>query len=241
MDQRPSVTDIECDLANWKKSLLSSIPLGGLLSRNPVAYKWKAPFRVWMLREAAFWRLHDLMTQSLALHRQEFGLGARILLRSGFETLAMLIYLNQLMQQVLDGKLKFHDFGDKTSMLLLGSRNNAQVPRSLNIVTVLDKCDQRYPGLKALYAGLSESAHPNYEGLCVGYSKIDHNEYETHFSNRWMELHGERHLQSMELCMRAFHHEYDDVWPDLMTKLEDWIKTNDDELEAINNDPPASP
>ena len=114
-----------------------------------------------MLREAVFWRLHDLMTQSCALHQQGHGLGARILLRSGFETLATLIYLNQLMQHVLDGKLNFHVFGEKTSTLLLGSRNNDDGPRSLNIVTVLEKCDKRYPGLMALYADLSESAHPS--------------------------------------------------------------------------------
>lgn len=228
---------VEQNLANWKGSLLSSIPVGGLLSRNPIAYKWKAPFRVWMLREAVFWRLYDLMTQSYALHQQGHGLGARILLRSGFESLATLIYLNQLMQQVLDGKLNFHAFGNKTSVLLLGSRNNEQMPRSLNIVTVLDKCDKRYPGLMALYADLSESAHPSYEGLCKGYSKIDRDEYETHFSNRWMELYGDRHLGAIELCMMTFHHEYNEEWPALMETLEGWIEANDAELEATKNNP----
>jgi hypothetical protein len=226
---------VEQNLVNWKGSLFPSIPVGGLLSRNPVAYRWKAPFRVWMLREAVFWRLHDLMTQSYALHQQGHGLGARILLRSGFETLATLIYLNQLIQQVLDGKLNFHAFSERTSVLLLGSRNREHWPRSLNIVTVLEKCDKRYPGLMALYADLSESAHPNYEGLCMGYSKIDHSEYETTFSNRWMELYGDRHLCSMELCMETFHHEYNDVWTDLIVKLESWIETNDAELEGTNN------
>jgi hypothetical protein len=228
---------VEQNLANWKESLLPSIPVGGLLSRNPVAYKWKAPFRVWMLREAVFWRLHDLMTQSYALHQQGHGLGARILLRSAFESLATLIFLNQLMQQVLDGKLNFHPFSDKTTTLLLGSRNNEHGPRSLNILTVLEKCDKHYPGLIALYANLSESAHPSYEGLCLGYSKIDHDEYQTNFSNRWMELYGDRHLDSMELCMETFHHEYNDVWPALMEKLESWIEANDTELEATKNDP----
>ncbi len=226
---------IEQNLANWKRSLLPTIPVSGLLSRNPVAYKWKAPFRVWMLREAVFWRLHDLMTQSYALHQHGHGLGARILLRSGFESLATLIYLNQLMQRVLDGALTFNAFGEKTSVLLLGARNNEQMPRSLNIVTVLEKCDKRYPGFMALYADLSESAHPSYEGLCKGYSKISHNEYETHFSNRWMELFGDRHLAAMELCMQSFHHEYNDLWPTLMEKLEDWIEANDAELEASKN------
>jgi hypothetical protein len=228
---------VEQNLANWKEALLSSIPVGGLLSRNPVAYKWKASFRVWMLREAVFWRLQDLMTQSYALHQQGYGLGARILLRSGFESLATLIYLNQLMQQVLDGKLNFHAFGKKTSVLLLGSRDGSTEHQSINIVTILQKCDKRYPGIEKLYAVLSESAHPNYEGIVAGYSKIDHDEYETHFSNRWMELYGDRHLGSMELCMSTFHHEYDGVWPTLMEKLEGWIEANDAELEATKNDP----
>src|SRR6185312_11144539 len=118
----------------WKQSLFPRMPVGGLLSRNPVADKWKAPFRAWMLREAVFWRLHDLLAQSYALHQQGHGLGARILLRSGFESLATLIYLNQLIQHVLGGNLDFHAFGGKTTTLLLGSRNKEDGPRSLNII-----------------------------------------------------------------------------------------------------------
>lgn len=179
------------------------------------------------------------MTQSHALHQQGHGLGARILLRSGFETLAILIYLNQLIQQVLDGRFSFHAFGQRTSVLLLGSRDGSTDLQSLNIVTILQKCDTRYPGIENLYANLSESAHPNYEGMVVGYSRVDHDEYEAHFSNRWMERYGDRHPESMKLCMSTFQHEYDDVWPDLIEKLEGWIEANDDELEATKNDPPT--
>ncbi|MBA9031083.1 hypothetical protein [Rhizobium leguminosarum] len=190
-----------------------------------------------MLREAVFWRLHDLMTQSYALHQHRQGLGASILLRSGFESLATPIYLNQIMQQVLDGKLSFHAFGKKTSVLLLGSRDGSTEHQSINIMTILQKCDKPYPGIEKLYAIMSESAHPNYEGMVAGYSKIYHDDYETHFSNRWMELYGDRHLGSMELCMSTFHHEYNDVWPTLMEKLESWIEANDAELESTKNDP----
>lgn len=223
---------VEQYLASWKDSLLSRITVGGLWSRNPVACKWKATLRVLMLREVVSWRLHDLMTQSYALHQQGHGLGARILLRSGLETLATLIYLNQLMLQVLDGKLSFHAFSDKTVKLQLGSRDGSTKHQSVNIMTVLEKCDKRYPGIAQLYGVLSESAHPNYEGMVEGYSKIDHSEFETHFSNRWMELYGDRHLGSMKLCMSTFHHEYNDVWPALMEKLESWIEANDTDLEA---------
>lgn len=103
-------------------------------------------------------------------------------------------------------------------------------------MTILQKCDKRYPGIERLYAKLSESAHPNYEGMVAGFSKINHDEHETHFSNRWMDLYGDRHLGAMELCISTFHHEYNDVWPLLMEKLEGWIEANDTELEATKED-----
>jgi hypothetical protein len=228
---------VEENLANWKGSLSPKLPVGGLFARNPVAHKWKAPFRSMILREAAFWREHDLMAQSYLLHQRGHGLGARILLRSGFETLAMLVYLNLLMKQVVDGKLNFHLFSHKTTVLLLGARNNEDMPRSINIVTILEKCEHRYPGLMEIYADLSESAHPSFEGLCAGFSSSSRDEFETTFSNRWMELHGERHLDGMDLCMGTFQHEYDEVWSDLFELLEKWVERNDAQLEASKDDP----
>lgn len=226
---------VEEKLEAWKGSLLQSLPVGGLNARNPLAYKWKATLRAWTLREVVFWRLHDLLTQSFELYQHEKLLGARILLRSGFETLATLIVLNQLMRSVIDGSLDFHQFSAKTSVLLLGSRDGSTPHASINIATILDKCDKRYPGIAKLYGVLSESAHPNYEGMVEGYSKVDHDERETRFSNRWAQMYGAYHIGSMELCMVTFEHEYDDVWPDLMSKLEVWLEANDGMLEATRH------
>lgn len=215
---------------------MANIPVADLLSRNSVAYKWKAPFRCWLLREAAFWRITDLLTQSYALHQQGHCLGARILLRSAFETLATLIYLNHNMRQVVDGKLNFHLFSQETVALALGSRDGSTDHVAVNVLKMLDRGDKRYPGLRSIYDGLSESAHPNYEGMVSGYSKPDHDEYETHFSNRWRQLHGKQHLNSMNLCMMSFHVEYDTVWAELMERLEGWIVAKDIRLEVTKND-----
>jgi hypothetical protein len=223
-------------LADWKSSLLPCIQVGGLLARSRVAHKWKTPFRCLVLREALFWRLHDLLTQSYLLHQNGHALGARILLRSAFESLATLIYLNQHIQEVVDGKLNFHTFGERVSRLLIGSKIDKEGVQSINILTVLDKCEKRYTGLTALYGHLSESAHPSLEGLCIGYSVFDRTELETNFSNRWTELYGHRHLAGMELCMRAFELEYNNVWAELFEKLERWLEANDAELEATKND-----
>jgi hypothetical protein len=229
--------NIEQNLANWRASNMASIPVGGLLSRNSIAYKWKAMYRCWLLREAAFWRVTDLLTQSYALHQQGHGLGARILLRSGFETLAALIYLNHNMRMVLNGGLNFHDFSLLTTDQVVGSKNKMTPFGAVNVLKMLDRGEKLYPGLRRTYDSLSESAHPNYDGMVVGYSKVDHDEYETKFSNRWMDLYGERNLNSMDLCMMTFHIEYGDVWPDLIEKLENWIVENDDSLEATKDVP----
>ncbi|MBW9091039.1 hypothetical protein JNB91_24830 [Rhizobium wenxiniae] len=228
---------IEQNLANWRASLLQNISVAGLYSRNPLVHKWKAPFRCMMIRECVFWRLTDLITQSLVLHRQRHGLGSRILLRSGFETLAILIYLNQLIEQVLAGALNFHVFSEKTCVLLLGSRNGSTEHKSLNIITILEKCEIRYPGVAKLYAELSESAHPNYEGILAGYSNVNRDEYQTDFQNRWMDRHGESHLDLIRLCMDTFHHEYNDVWTSRMDDLEGWIAARSAMLENTKDNP----
>ncbi len=225
------------NLANWRASLVSSIPVAGLVSRNEIAYKWKALFRCWVLREAAFWRVTDLLTQSYELYQLEHGLGARILLRSGFETLASLSYLNHKLQAVIDGKLDFHEFDRLTIRMVAGSKDGFSQHIAVNVITTLDKCDKRYPGVRGIYDSLSESAHPNFEGMVWGYSKVDYDEYETNFSNRWMELHRKQHLNNLEICMMIFQHEYDELWTDLIEKLESWIVVNDTKLEATKDIP----
>lgn len=229
--------NLQQNLADWRASHITSISISGLLSRNSIAYKWKAPFRCWLLREAAFWRVTDLLTQSYVLYGQSHALGARILLRSGFETLATLIYLNHNIRLVLEGELNFHEFNHLTIRQVGGSKNELGGTDAINVLTMLDKSDKCYPGLRGLYDSLSESAHPNFEGMVWGYSEVNRDEYETNFSNRWMVLYGERLPNCMEICMMAFQYEYDDVWTDLMEKLESWIVENDAMLEATKDYP----
>ncbi len=212
--------------------MVPSLDAAGLYTRNPTAHKWKAPLRSYALRESTAWRTQDLLEQSLMLYNSNNLLGARILLRSAFETVAVLIYLNQLTKKVLHAKLNFHDFSDKTSKLLLGSRDGSTDHQSINIITVIESCNKRYPGIKDLYAALSESAHPNYEGISIGYSTLDEEKYISQFSNRWSFMYKDKHLKAVELCVDTFFDEYDNEWTDLFDKLEAWIETNDETLEA---------
>src|SRR5262249_46732621 len=159
-----------------------------------------------------FWRLEDLLQQSYALHKLQHSLGALILLRSALETLGTLIYLNQLTAGLLDGSLNFHDFSDQTTVLLLRSRNTSTAYSSINIVTVLQKCAKRYDVIEQFYADLSESAHPNHEGLILGYSKPDQENFIENFANHWSDMYDKTHEQKMSVVIMMFEHEYNDIW-----------------------------
>jgi hypothetical protein len=226
---------VEEALAVWKTLLCPSVDIAALYSRNPVAHKWKATYRSLTLRETIGWRTQDLLEQSLLLHASHRLLGARILLRSAFETVAVLIYLNQLTRKVISGELNFHEFSEKTSALLLGSRDGSTPRQSLNILTIIEKCDARYPGIRKLYASLSESAHPNYEGTSIGYSDTDTKEHVTTFSNKWESMYGDGHIESIVLCTKVFYAEYNEEWRDAFEELERWISDNDAVLESTKS------
>ena len=164
------------------------------------------------------------MSQSYLLYLQDHTLGARILLRSSLETIALLIHLNQLIEEVLNGTLNFHKFSDKTSLLLLGSRNKTTKHSSINVVTILEKCNQQYDNISSIYADLSECAHPNFEGTCFGYSTPNTDSHTTEFSNKWVQMYSEVHLKSMLLFMEVFEHEYNEVWIKRIRELEGWVE-----------------
>jgi hypothetical protein len=153
------------------------------------------------------------------------------------ETLAVLIYLNQQTEAVIDGKLNFHSFGNRTAVLLLGSRDQSTQHVSLNINTILEKCEKRYDLIVKFYAGLSECAHPNHEGLIMGYSRPDRAQMIENFGNRWTEMYGETHETGIHIVAQMFEHEYNDVWPQTFNRLEGWLAANDAHLEATKNDP----
>ena len=151
--------DVEATLEAWSKSLCPEVAVGALRNRNVIAQKWKAMFRSITLLAALFYRAHDLLTQSLKLHQQRHTLGARIILRSAFETVAVLIYLNQRTEMVLKGELDFHEFCLITSKLLAGSKDGSTGLDNVNVLTCLKHADMRYDGiLNALQASIRDGA-----------------------------------------------------------------------------------
>jgi hypothetical protein len=188
-----------------------------------------------MLRETLFWRMLDLGQQIQVLSSQGHLLGARILLRSAIETLAISIYLNQRIEAVIAGDFSFFEFDKLTTQLLMGSRNASTSHTAINILTVLQKAERSHSGLVSLHERLSESAHPNFDGVLYTYSASDPEKYETNFSNRWAKIFGHEQEPAMLFVFAVFEFEYNDEWENLMTRLESWLRDNDAILEKQRN------
>jgi len=197
-----AMEEIHDQLERWSQSLCHDVSVGGLLARSEIAHKWRAPFRSFVLREALLWRMNDLGRQTLLLAQHNHILGARILLRSAIETLGLLIYLNQKMSAVIDGSLSFFKFDDITKQLMIGSKNKATSLPAVNILTVLEKAERSHPGLLSMHQRLSESAHPNCDGVMYGYTSSDPDKYETSFVNNWVTFFGRSRNQQQLLSSR---------------------------------------
>lgn len=226
------MTNIRTQLTRWSQSRCQSVSVGGLLARSKTSHKWKAPYRSLVVREALFWRMHDLGQQIVLLIQQDHILGARILLRSAIETLAILIYLNQKTSSVINGSLSFFKFDEITKQLMMGSKDGTTNQAAVNILTVLEKAEKSHAGLTSMHRSLSESAHPNFDGVLFGYSSTNPDEYETSFENNWIKHFSQEQEPATAFVFAVFEFEYNDTWKQLMIDLEAWLQENDLILEV---------
>lgn len=227
--------DIEKTLQNYKKSLSKKIDLASLLSRSKIAHKWKLTYRLIVLREAILWRIVDILTQAYNIGINGMIVGSRILVRSALETVCLIIYMNKKMRSVIEGKMSFDDFENITTRMLLGVKNIDKMPDPVNVMKLIEDSESKYPGIKKIYADLSETAHPNYCGVCDGYTNTNQQKYETEFGIYWEERYGKQHEFAIEICLQIFEEEYNNEWVKCFEQLEKWLEKNDNKLERQRN------
>lgn len=227
-----STAELRDIVGQWQASLVEAIAVADLLDRNPIAHKWKAPYRSLVIREALLRRMVDLGSQIALLVDNGGLLGARILLRCAIETASVLVYLNQRMAAVINGELPWSDFEKLTMQLLMGSRDQRTDFDAVSVLTMVDRADRDYGALKTMHERMSESVHPNYDGVTYGYSRIRPSEFETHFDNHWIENFGKEQMPATAYVFAAFGDAYNRVWISTMECLEAWLVSNTPILEA---------
>jgi hypothetical protein len=187
-----------------------------------------------VLREAIFWRFVDILTQAYNIGINGMIIGSLILTRSALETVCLLIYVNNKMQSVIEGKMSFDDFDNITTRLLLGAKNIDKLPDPVNIMKLIEDSESKYPGIKKAYDNLSEIVHPNYRGVCDGYTKLNRQKYETEFGLYYEEQYGNQYELMIKKGLQTFEEEYNE-WEKRFEQLEKWLEKNDNKLEKIRN------
>lgn len=228
------VDNLKDTLAAWREGIVPSVAVGELLSRCPVAHKWKAPYRCLVVREALLRRMIDIGSAIEVLTDSELVLGVRILLRSAVETTALLEFMAQKIDAVVAGKLPWSEFDTYTMRITVGSRDESKPTQheAINVMTAVQKSNKAYPALLNIFNRLSESAHPNYDGVTYAYSRPLPDVHETQFGNYWQENFGHQQEPGTAYVFGCFSDAYNVHWIRAMVALEQWLRDNDSELEA---------
>ena len=127
----------------------------------------KLPFKALAIRELLLHRTVALTEAAVDLFEKDAVIPAVILTRSIVETLAVLFEFHEQLQRFLKEETKDHRALDEFLMrCLMGSRNHpdADMPTSVNILTLIDRVEKTAPGFRSVYDSLCECAHPNWAG-----------------------------------------------------------------------------
>jgi len=163
-------------------------------------------------------------------------LSARIILRSACETSALLAYLNKKLDDVVSGKVDFETFNELTKQLLLGGKNDDYFP-PVNVLTALTHFAKDHPTILEIYKRLSEDAHPNADGMIYGFSTSQPDIFLTSFSNRFSATDSLKNhtVASADLVFLCYEQQYNETWPQRFEALEQWLRENDQRLEALRD------
>lgn len=132
----------------------------------------KLPFKAAVLREVLIHRISDLVDASLCLYGADAFVPANVLARCCLEVAGYMFITSCAYEEFL--RLRDDDKMDNHLMkVLFGSRSGMTAYDSVNVLTAIDKLDKRHAeaGIRNIYDGLSEFAHPSYAGLTGSYSK----------------------------------------------------------------------
>ena len=149
---------------------------------------------------------------------------ALVLTRSAAECSAATWYLMEIVEDFnSDGTLELLD--ERAEKLLLGFKDNPEMPSAINVLTMFDRANKTVPGIKRNYEALSEYAHPNWSGTSLLFAQLDREKLLTMFGKNARAKNGPIGfgLNSLGLALTVFAHSYNRVseaFPTLIAKCE---------------------
>ena len=132
----------------------------------------KLPFKALSFREAALWRCEELARAAHSSFTNDDVVAGIVLTRAFTETVAGIWYLLELVDRQVKAGIE-PDLDDKLMRLLLGHKNDADLPEPINVLTLVGRMDKHTPGILEMDNRMSEYAHPNWAGTAFAYSAIN--------------------------------------------------------------------
>ncbi len=142
--------------------------------------------------QSQLWRCLDLVDSAEALRLSENGLGAMIMVRAVYETVAAFLHFEGQLSKVMmplesqDDLKRIDDFvrgkAFTTRRENLKKIEGGEAAIATSVVTQINKMKNVYPDVRDDYDYLCEFAHPNGFGGFLWYGKLDQNSDSVSFS-----------------------------------------------------------
>jgi len=169
---------------------------------------YRPTFNIDYYREALLHRFVDLCEGALTLSKNSNNVAAIVCARSAQETFAVIAYLSFKLE-TLEKTKDLRSLLDTMHRLSIGWRGDHEFPEMINVLTCIDQVSKRLDsGFREHYDMLSESAHPNYQGVLGAYSSPNHETKEVcigvvHKSDERL---GTLVKKTIQICVHLFEH-----------------------------------
>lgn len=212
-----------------RKYLHDNLPRS--LSPEDVSTISKSALKAHIVRAVLLHRADELTKTALDLYQQHKLVSGLVVVRSAFETAALLYFVCKKLRDAV--QTKNVDNIDETLMkVLFGQRRNGTEVRAVSILTAIDHLDKetRIDGkgcVRYLYDELCEFAHPNWSGTAGYYARMDSDSFFTTFDQEPKELFPQDAillpLNAALMTIEEYDKEIKDILPEF-TKLheKDW-------------------
>lgn len=185
-EHKPELTPIACiiECSGYIKKLRKQC-VSQMFNReySPTA---KYPFKVMSFVNAMNWRMYETSQGAVKLMKEDLIMPSFCLVRAAWEDMALTYELSQMIKTSCEEQTISENLDDSLMCILFGNRfdkDNRYVGdehyelfkdyRAKNILTLVQKVEKVFPHTKDYYSTICEFVHPNGDGVCGGYSRLE--------------------------------------------------------------------
>lgn len=131
----------------------------------------KVPYKFTALRELLLHRVSDLSDAACVHYNKGSNIPAFVLTRAALETAAVIYHFNKTLESSL-GNTTPEDLDKMVMQSLFGTKDKTTEYAAVNILTAVGHVEKTYPGVQEMFLALCEFAHPNCDGVMMGYQRL---------------------------------------------------------------------